>query len=303
MLELTKKIKNKAYELGFEKIGIAKPDFFSKDSERLNKWLSLGYHGKMGWMKKRVDERENIYNYFPEARSIISLGLNYFHGKSTNEYKISNYAWGKDYHEVIKKKLIKLVDFINTNKKNVKSLMCVDTAPIMEKSWAQKAGIGWIGKNTNLITRDYGSWIFLAEIILDVDLIFDPIFEDDLCGSCTACIDHCPTNAIVDEYVLDSRKCISYLTIEHRGDLPLEYKGNLDSWIYGCDVCQEVCPWNKKFSQKSNEDDFKPNSEIIKKKKKDWKNLTHNEYKKIFKGSPVKRTKYIGLKRNISNNL
>ena len=303
MIELTKNIKEKAIELGFQKVGIAESKFYPDDSVKLNEWMNLGYHGTMNWMHKRIDERENIKSYFPDAKTIISLGINYYHGKSTNDYKISNYAWGKDYHIILKDKLIDLVEFIKSNANNVKALICVDTAPLMEKSWAQRAGLGWIGKHTNLITRDYGSWIFLGEIVLDIDLISDPTFQDDLCGSCTACIDECPTNAIVDEYVLDARKCISYLTIENKEELPHEFKGNLNSWIYGCDICQEVCPWNEKFSQKSSENAFKPNIEILNKNKRDWENLTIEEYKKVFKKSPVKRAKYSGLKRNILNNV
>jgi len=303
MIELTKNIKEKAIELGFQKVGIAESKFHPDDSVKLNEWLNLGYHGTMNWMQKRIDERENIKSYFPEAKTIISLGINYYHGKSTNDYKISNYAWGKDYHIILKEKLVNLVEFIKSNEKNVKALICVDTAPLMEKSWAQRAGLGWIGKHTNLITRDYGSWIFLGEIVLDIDLNYDNIFQDDLCGSCTACIDHCPTNAIVDEYVLDARKCISYLTIENKEEFSDEIKGNLNSWIYGCDICQEVCPWNKKFSQKSNENAFKPNIQILNKNKRDWENLTIEEYKKVFKKSPVKRAKFSGLKRNILDNI
>ena len=244
-------IKKKAYELGFHKVGIAKASQTKKEKKNLDNWLSQKKHGEMMWMEKRKSERGNIFNYFPEARTVVSLGYNYYLGKDQSHlessYKFSNYAWGEDYHDVIKTKLFSLLKTINKKNPEAKGLVCVDTAPIMEKVWAQRAGLGWQGKHTNLISTDYGSWLFLGEIILDIDLEIDEPFSKDLCGTCTACIDACPTQAL-DEYVLDSSKCISYLTIEHRGDF-LEDKNDLSDWIYGCDICQEVCPWNISFSQ------------------------------------------------------
>ncbi len=259
----------------------------------------------MEWIPKRSEERGNIKKYYPEAKSVISLGLNYFTGnvsKEKNIGKISNYAWGDDYHKLIKSRLYQLLKNIKALDSSINGIVCVDTSPIMEKDWAQKAGIGWIGKHTNLITRDYGSWIFLAEILLDIKLDYDKPFNNDLCGSCTACLDSCPTNAFPEPYVLDSNKCISYLTIEHRGDLPKDIRDKLSGWIYGCDICQEVCPWNIKFSQISSNKEFEARSDIQSRQLKIWNSLTEEEFKILFKNSAVKRTKFKGLKRNINYN-
>ena len=296
-------IKEKAIELGFHKVGIAKAAKTKQEKERLDQWLDQKKHADMEWIENRKSERGNIFNYFSEAKTVISLGMNYYVGKDqsdlTSDFKFSNYAWGDDYHLVIKSKLFSLLEFIKNKKPNVKGLVCVDTAPIMEKVWAQRAGLGWQGKHTNLISTDYGSWLFLGEIILDIDLEIDEPFSKDLCGTCTACIDACPTQAL-DEYVLDSSKCISYLTIEHRGDF-LEDKNNLNDWIYGCDICQEVCPWNISFSQISDDSYFEPREKIENNTDQEWENLSHLEFNAIFKKSSVKRTKFSGLKRNIDN--
>ena len=229
-------IKEKAIELGFHKVGIAKATKTKQEQERLNQWLDQKKHADMEWIENRKSERGNIFNYFSEAKTVISLGMNYYVGKGqsdlTSDFKFSNYAWGDDYHLVIKSKLFSLLEFIKNKKSNVKGLVCVDTAPIMEKVWAQRAGLGWQGKHTNLISTDFGSWLFLGEIIIDFELEHDDPFTKDLCGSCTACIDACPTHAL-GEYELDSGKCISYLTIEHRGDF-IEGHDDLDGWIYGC---------------------------------------------------------------------
>jgi epoxyqueuosine reductase len=229
--------------------------------------------------------------------------MNYFHGIADGEMKISNYAWGDDYHDLLKERLYQLLKLVKERLPNVKGVVCVDTSPVMEKVWAQRAGLGWIGKHTNLISRDYGSWLFLGELILDCELDYDDPFEEDLCGSCTACLDACPTDAIVEDYLLDSRRCISYLTIEHRGDLPEEFDGQLEERIFGCDICQEVCPWNLKFSQKSREPLFAPRSEIVKRNSEKWSRLTEEEFHRIFRKSPVKRAKFAGLKRNIQSTL
>ena len=250
-IELNQFIRETAQDLGFSKLGIAPATTEQQSTNRLNSWLTKGYHSTMYWMEKRADERGDIGKYYPEAKSVISLGLNYFTGNVSPEPdvgKISNYAWGDDYHDLIKSRLYQLLGGIKTKFPHINGIACVDTSPIMEKDWAQKAGIGWIGKHTNLITRDYGSWIFLGELLLDAELDYDEPFNDDLCGSCTACLDACPTNAFPEPYVLDSNKCISYLTIEHRGNLPTELEDKLTGWIYGCDICQEVCPWNITFS-------------------------------------------------------
>ena len=203
----------------------------------------------------------------------------------------------------MKKRLIQLLKDIQERYPGVKGIACVDTSPVMEKVWAQRGGLGWIGKHTNLISRDYGSWLFLGELILDCDLEYDSPFEEDLCGSCTACMEACPTDAIGNEYVLDANRCISYLTIEHRGELPEEMANQLHGWMYGCDICQEVCPWNIKFGQKSEEIAFSPRSDIVKKTVDEWESLTEEEYKRIFRKSAIKRAKFEGIKRNINANL
>ena len=298
-------IKKKAQELGFQKVGIARADPTPKEKNDLETWLDQGCHATMGWMEKRKDERGNIHTYFPEAKSIISVGMNYHVGKGQNDInsdlKFSTYAWGDDYHDVLKKRIFQLLKWIKESQTEVKGIVCVDTSPVMDKVWAQRAGLGWIGKHTNLISRDQGSWLFLGELILNMDLEYDAPFVEDLCGSCTACIDSCPTQAL-EEYRIDAGKCISYLTIEHRGELP-EAENDLHGWIYGCDICQEVCPWNQKFARESDRSEFQPRQEILDRKKEDWKKLTEKKFREIFKGSAVKRTKFAGLKRNIKSNL
>ena len=300
---LTRYIKDKATEIGFEKIGITKATATKDEKVRLEKWIKNNHHGSMSWIEKRKDERGNIFNYFKEVKSVISIGMNYYSGYDQDQIKsnskFSNYAWGEDYHDIIKSKLYTLLKDITANYPDIKGIVCVDTSPIMEKVWAQRAGIGWQGKHTNLITRDYGSWLFLGELLLDVELDYDDEFIDDLCGSCTACIDACPTYAL-GEYEIYAEKCISYLTIEHRGEFGQNTE--LHDWIYGCDICQEVCPWNQKFSQITNEKKFYPKEEILSWQDADWENISENAFRKIFKGSAVKRTKHNGLVRNIKTN-
>ena len=301
--ELKQFIRVTAHNLGFSKIGItpAKPDPISE--KKLTTWLGKDYHSTMRWMEIKSDERGNIHNYYPQAKSVISLALNYFTGTASrleDVGKISNYAWGDDYHDLIKPRLYKLLNEIKSVYPEVNGIACVDTSPIMEKDLAQKAGLGWIGKHTNLLTRDFGSWIFLGELILDITLEYDTPFTEDLCGTCTACLDSCPTDAFPEPSVLDSSKCISYLTIEHRGDLPAEMEDKISGWIYGCDICQEVCPWNIKFSQISKESTFQPKPNLQNRNINEWHNLSKEKFKEIFKESAVKRTKYEGLKRNIN---
>ena len=304
MNKLSQRIKMKAGELGFQKVGITKVEFSSENKLNLDKWISKGFHASMQWIDNRKEERANIFNYFPDAVSLISVGMNYFSGNTQDDlkskFKFSNYAWGEDYHSLIKDRLQILLKWIKNTSEEIEGVACVDTSPIMEKSWAQKAGLGWQGKHTNLISRDYGSWLFLGEIILNIPLDYDKPFIEDLCGSCTACIDACPTNAITS-YQLDSNKCISYRTIEHRGEFN-ENENNLDGWIYGCDICQEVCPWNEKFSKISPEKSFFPKTEILDWSEKKWMDLDNTTFKKLFKGSAVKRTKFSGLQRNIKQN-
>ena len=302
-VELSQFIRTSAGNLGFSKFGISPATAKQQSTNRLDSWLQKGYHSTMRWMEKRADERGDIGKYYPEAKSVISLGLNYFTGNASphpDVGKISNYAWGDDYHDLIKYRLYNLLSEIKSKYPKINGIACVDTSPIMEKDWAQRAGLGWIGKHTNLITRDYGSWIFLGELLLDVELEYDTPFDDDLCGTCTACLDACPTDAFPEPYVLDSNKCISYLTIEHRGDLPTELEDKLSGWIYGCDICQEVCPWNITFSQLSNENSFKPRENLQERPIPQWEKLTEEDFRILFKKSAVKRTKYSGLKRNIS---
>jgi len=301
----SEKIRKKAEEVGFHKIGIAPAVSTPNEKANLETWLHRGHHGTMQWMEKRKNERGDIHTYFPKAKSVIAVGLNYFTGYDqkdlTSNFKFSNYAWGDDYHDVLKSKLFTLLGWLKSEVNDVKGIVCVDTSPVMDKVWAQRAGLGWQGKHTNLITQDYGSWLFLGEIILNIELEPDEPFTEDLCGSCTACIDACPTQAL-GEYEMYAEKCISYLTIEHRGELTVN-KDDLSGWIYGCDICQEVCPWNEKFARESTNDSFQPKKEIIYWQNEDWESLDEDGFRKLFKGSAVKRTKFSGLSRNIKKNL
>jgi len=287
----------KSKELGFNLIGFAPAVGINK---KIDKWIDSEFHASMNWMKTSLDQRRNILKYFPKAKTVISFGYNYYtdNNRNSNDYKISNYAWGNDYHIILKEKLYEIIKIINIYNKDYDYRVCVDTSPIMEKHWAQKAGLGWIGKHTNLINSKIGSWFFLSEIIIDFELKYDKPFMYDLCGSCTKCIDACPTGAI-DNYILDSNKCISYLTIEHRDSIPNSFSGDFDNWIYGCDICQEVCPWNIKYEKKSDDPNFMKRIEIENKNKIDWENLSVEEYQKTFKKSAIKRTKYSGITRNI----
>ena len=301
--ELTAIIKQEALKNGFDLFGATPAS--NKKSNKLDEWLAGEYHASMKWMETRKDERNDIYKYFPEVKTVISLGYNYYTDENNleaNNLKISNYAWGEDYHLIVKKKLYTIVESIKEYKEDFKFRVCVDTSPVLEKPWAQKAGLGWIGKHTNLINEKLGSWFFLAEILLDFELEYNNPHLNDLCGTCTKCIDECPTDAIFEEYKLDSNKCISYLTIEHRGELLDKYKDKLDGWIYGCDICQQVCPWNIKFSQKTKDSNFQIRDKVKNMNTDDWNKITKEEFNSIFKKSAVKRTKYEGLKRNIKAN-
>ena len=299
----TENIKKLASTLGFEFTGVSNPLLFNNQHTNLDKWINDGNHATMQWINTRKEERKNIFKYFPEVKSVISLGYNYFSKADikNDTYKISNYAWGDDYHTIIKDKLNIIVNSLKKNNKSLKYRICVDTSPLMEKLWAKRAGLGWVGKHTNLINPKIGSWFFLCEILLDIELEYDDEFEEDLCGTCTKCIDDCPTQAL-EEYVLDSNKCISYLTIEHRGEISEEYSNQLSNWIYGCDICQDVCPWNIKFEKTTSDKKFHIRPEIKSMDKKKWNNLSENDYKNIFKKSAAKRTKYRGFVRNIKLN-
>ncbi len=304
MNSLTEKIKNKALILGFDLVGIASVDLTENAKNYLYDWLEIGHHASMKWMEKRKEERGNILKYYPDAKSVISLGVNYYANENQSDmnskYQFSNYAWGEDYHLVLKERLHVFLNWITNNFSDIKGIACVDTSPVMEKVWAQRAGLGWQGKHTNLINRNFGSWVFLGEIILNFKLDYDKPFSEDLCGTCTSCIDACPTQAITP-YKLESEKCISYLTIEHRGSFPIN-QDELHGWIYGCDICQEVCPWNEKFSKETSFKEFHPRKNIKEKSDAEWENLSESEFKTTFKKSAVKRTKFVGLKRNIEAN-
>ena len=295
-------IKKKSHDLGFQKVGITRAVSTPEEKEKLETWLSRGHHGTMSWLAERKHERGDIFTYFPDVKSVISLGMNYYtgygQGELKSENKFSNYAWGEDYHDILKSKLYKLLNWMKIEIPDLNGIACVDTSPVMDKVWAQRAGLGWQGKHTNLITKDFGSWLFLGELLIDIELDYDELFSEDLCGSCTACIDACPTHAL-GEYEIYAEKCISYLTIEHRGDFP-DNRSELHNWIYGCDICQEVCPWNEKFSQVTTQNYFYPKKEILYWTNEDWERIDEEGFRKLFKGSAVKRTKYSGLSRNIN---
>jgi epoxyqueuosine reductase len=296
----TQIIKAEAKRLGFLSCGISKAGFLEEDAPRLEKWLNQNHHGKMDYMTDYFDKRLDPTLLVPDSKSVITVLLNYYPPdfQNADSYKISKYAYGKDYHSVLKKKLKKLLRAIRTEIGDVSGRAFMDFAPVMEKSWAAKSGLGWIGKNANLITQKTGSFYFIAELILDLELEYDNPTTDH-CGSCTACIDACPTEAIVAPYVVDGSKCISYYTIELKENIPQEMKGKLDDWMFGCDVCQDVCPWNR-FSKAHSEPLFTPYPELLSYSKKDWEEITEETFAKVFTNSPLKRTKLEGLKRNIA---
>jgi epoxyqueuosine reductase len=293
-------IKQEAQRLGFLQCGISKAGFLEEEAPRLEKWLNAKMHGEMGYMANHFDKRLDPTKLVDGAKSVITVLLNYFPEETQKDPtapKISKYAYGNDYHHVIKGKLKELVDFINQEIGEVDGRAFVDSAPVMDKAWAAKSGLGWVGKNANLIHPKNGSFFFIGELILDIELEPDHPIRDH-CGTCTACIDACPTEAIVAPYVVDGSKCISYLTIELKEAIPTSMKGQLDDWAFGCDVCQDVCPWNR-FSKPHSEPQFNPHPEMLDMTKKDWEELTEDVFKKVFQKSAVKRTKFAGLKRNI----
>lgn len=292
-------IKSEAKRLGFLSCGISKAAFLEEEAPRLENWLNKNMQGQMRYMENHFDKRLNPTLLVDGAKSVISLLLNYYPSEFQNEesYKISKYAYGQDYHFVIKEKLKELLHFIQTEIGEVSGRAFVDSAPVLDKAWAAKSGLGWMGKNTNLITQKVGSFYFIAELIVDVELEYDAPTTNH-CGSCTACIDACPTEAIVAPYVVDGSKCISYFTIELKENIPNEVKGKFDDWMFGCDVCQDVCPWNR-FSKPHSEPLFQANPELLSFTKKDWEEITEDVFNKVFKDSAVKRTKLEGLKRNV----
>ena len=281
--------------------GISKTEFLEEEAPRLERWLQNNMHGEMGYMENHFDKRLDPRLLVDGAKSVISLGLNYFTDEMQADRlspKISKYAYGDDYHFVIKDKLKQLLQVINEKIGEVNGRAFVDSAPVLDKAWAKKAGLGWIGKNANLLNKKAGSFFFLAELIVDIELGYDIEPTADHCGTCTNCIDACPTEAIVAPYVVDGSRCISYLTIELKNEVPQEFKGKMDNWMFGCDVCQDVCPWNK-FSVLHSEPAFKPHENLLDLNCKDWEDITEGVFKKIFKNSAVKRAKFKGLKRNI----
>lgn len=298
--EHTSFIKTEAKRLGFLSCGISKAGFLESEAPRLEQWLKKNMHGQMQYMENHFDKRLDPTKLVEGSKSVISLLLNYFPSQEqpANSYKLSKYAYGTDYHFVIKDKLKSLLNIIQEKIGAVHGRAFVDSAPVLDKAWAAKSGLGWVGKNSNLLTQQVGSFYFIAELIVDLELEYDTPVTDH-CGTCTACIDACPTQAIVAPYVVDGSKCISYLTIELKDNIPSEFKGKMDEWMFGCDVCQDVCPWNR-FSKPHQEPLFNPHPELLSMSKKDWDEITDDVFKKVFKNSAVKRTKFSGLKRNIN---
>jgi epoxyqueuosine reductase len=302
MTSLSKQITAKALEIGFHKVGIVPATPLVAEGTRLGEWLAAGYHGEMQWMEREPEKRSDPTILFPPAKSVIVVALNYFtphqHSDSPETGKISRYAWGDDYHDVMREKLKLLEEFVRSIDESVETKICVDTAPMMDKAWAVRAGLGWIGKHTNLITREVGSWVFLGELLVSLEIDSHVTLEPDRCGTCTACLDACPTAAITAEYVVDSTKCLSYTTIELRSpefsDAIME---SLDGWLYGCDICQDVCPWNR-FQQPTDESRFEPRPGNVSADLDEVLSLSPSDYAERFRRSAIKRTKLTGLKRN-----
>lgn len=295
----TQMIKKEAERLGFLSCGISQADFLETEASRLENWLSKNMHGEMSYMENYFDKRLDPRLLVDGAKSVITLLMNYYPSQFQVEdsYKLSKYAYGRDYHGVIKKRMSELTAFIREHIGEINSEIFIDSAPVLDKAWAVKSGLGWMGKNTNLISKKTGSFFFIAEIICDLDLEYDTITTDH-CGSCTACIDACPTQAIEQPYVVNGSKCISYFTIELQNQIPTEMKGKFDDWMYGCDVCQDVCPWNR-FSKPHNEPLFEPRANLLELTKADWNALNKETFNKVFKKSAVKRIKFEGLVKNI----
>ena len=294
-------IKAKAQKFGFQNCGISKAGFLEEDARPLENWLQNHYHGQMQYMENYFDKRLDPTLLVEGSKSVISLSYNYFPEENisgSDTFKISKYAYGQDYHEIIKAILEEMVAELKEEIGDFHCRVFTDSAPVLERSWARKSGIGWVGKNANLITKQSGSFYFLAEIICDLELSEDEPTTDH-CGTCRKCIDACPTDAIVSEKIIDGSKCISYATIELKNEIPESFKNKMEDWMFGCDICQDVCPWNR-FSVPHHQEKFKPNHLLKSYTKKDWQELSQELFSEIFRKSPVKRTKFEGLKRNIS---
>jgi epoxyqueuosine reductase len=300
MKELSsREIKQAAISLGFQKAGIVAATSLDEEGVRLNEWLARHFNGQMAYMARDPAQRADPRKLMPSAKSVVAVALNYYRPEEhSGAVRISRYAWGDDYHDVLREKLDQLLAWIRERAPEVEGRICVDSSPAMDKVWAARAGLGWIGKHTNLITTEYSSWVFLGELLLSIDLEYDSMIEPDRCGSCTACIDACPTEAIVAPYQLDARKCISYATIELRSEeIPEPVRSNLEGWIFGCDICQDVCPWNC-YSQPSEEVRFEPRDQMTAPLLDDLIDMTPEEFSQRFKGSAIKRAKHAGLRRN-----
>jgi len=295
----TRIIKQEAKRLGFDFCGISKAEFLEEEAPRLEKWLKASMHGKMEYMENHFDKRLDPTLLVEGAKSVVSLLYNYYPEQTQNPEapKISKYAYGLDYHDIIKEKLKEFLSSLKEQIGEVNGRAFVDSAPVLDKAWAKKSGLGWIGKNTNLINKDKGSFFFIAELIIDLELEYDGPIQD-YCGTCTRCIDACPTDAIVGPYIVDGSKCISYLTIELKDAIPSEFKNKMDNWVFGCDVCQDVCPWNR-FSEVHHEPQLKNTNGLLNYSSDEWYELSEELFTQVFKGSAVKRTKYKGLKRNL----
>tara|TARA_Y100000589_G_scaffold330028_1_gene378427 strand:+ start:9502 stop:10431 length:930 start_codon:yes stop_codon:yes gene_type:complete len=293
-------IKSEAYRLGFDYVGVSKAEFLEEDAPRLENYLQKNHHGKMNYMENHFDKRLDPRLLVDDAKSVVSFMINYFPEKTQNKNspKIAKYAYGQDYHLVIRQKLNQLLEFINHEIGEVSGRGFVDSAPVLDKAWAKKSGLGWVGKNGNLINKKSGSFFFIAELIIDLELPSDGPVTDH-CGTCTACIDECPTEAIVEPMVVDGSKCISYYTIELKESIPESVNGKFDNWMFGCDICQDICPWNR-LSKPHNEPLFNPHPDLLSMTQKDWDHINQESFSKLFSKSAVKRTKLTGLKRNIA---
>ncbi len=298
-MSLSANIKQFAIDAGFDRVSIVPAVRLDDEAERLSEWLDAGYHASMDWIAREPQRRADPREIFPAARSVVVVLKNYYTDhRHTSPGKISRYAWGDDYHDVVGSGLRTMLERIRLEVPEIEGKVCVDTAPMMDKAWAVRAGLGWIGKHSNVITRDLGSWVFIGELILDLELEYDSGLVEDHCGTCTACLDACPTSAIVEPYIVDSVKCISYATIEYRGDqIPPEVSSHLDGWLYGCDICQDVCPWNR-FEKPTSDVRFEPRLGQTSVEPNGILEMEHPEYVERFRRSPIKRAKLNGLKRN-----